>query len=292
MIVLVDIGNTSLKWCRLQGQALGPMGVARHSGALPIDVLASWEQLERVEKVLVASVGPEPVVAAVRSAAAAYWQCPLIRIESQAQAQGVRIAYADADRLGVDRFLALVGAHWLGGGQQVAAHSGAASGRAADDSRPDHRRPQPAAESAPEPAPEPAPEFAVPKLIVDAGTAITFDALLADGTHLGGQILPGVTLLRQTLLRDLQLPPHQTQDHAEAWGADTGSAIAAASLQAPAALAERLLQQLQRYTGIKPRLILTGSDAERLTPLLPEPHEHQPALVLQGLARFAAKNPV
>lgn len=278
MRLLVDIGNTSLKWCRLDGQTLSLMAVARHYGALPIDVLASWEQFGRVEKVLLASVGPEQVVEAVRAVAAACWQCPVMRVESQAQAQGVRIAYAEAGRLGVDRFLGLVGAHWLGEGQPNGADSVAKSELEADVAR--AQRPHAHAESR------------AAKLIVDAGTAITFDALLADGTHLGGQILPGVTMLRETLLRDVRLPAHQTQDHTEAWGADTGPAIAAASLQAPVALAERLLVQLRRCSGTKPRLILTGSDAERLAPLLYEPHEHHPALVLQGLARFAEKNPV
>lgn len=266
MTLLVEIGNTSLKWSRLTGGQLGSMAAARHYGSLPIDVLASWEQLDGIKMVLVASVGPESVIDAVRSAATAYWQCPFTRVETQAQAQGIKIAYADAARLGVDRFLALIGAHWLDERQGSVTEAGSDAQR------------QPATTH----------EARRPSLVVDAGTAVTFDALLANGAHLGGQILPGVTMLRESLLGDLRLPSHQTQDHSDPWGTDTGPAIAAASLQAPAALAERLLQRLQQDTGTMPRLILTGGDAERIASLMHHPCECEPALVLNGLARFAS----
>ncbi len=265
MKLLVEIGNTSLNWCRLDGGQLGEMTAARHYGSLPIDVLASWEQLAGITGVLVASVGPESVVEAVRATAAAYWQCPFSRIETQAQVQGVKIAYADAARLGVDRFLAMIGAYWLD------VRQGLAIGADAEAQQPAATEPEPRR----------------PTLVVDAGTAITFDALLADGRHLGGQILPGLSMLRQSLLHNTQLPSHETQDHTDSWASDTGPAIAAASLQAPVALAERLLQRLQQDSGTMPRLILTGGDAERIAPLFRESYECQPALVLKGLARFA-----
>jgi len=267
--LLIEIGNTCLKWALLEGAALGPMTGARHFGALPIDVLANWETLGRVERVLVASVGPEPVLEAVRAAAAAYWQCPLQRVEPSAHAHAVRIAYADPRRLGVDRFLALIGAYWL-----------------------ESLEPAPEPENAPElkyaraPRSERAPEPERATLIIDAGTAITFDGLLADGTHRGGQILPGIAMLRDSLLRGTRLPPHHTQDQAERWGQDTGPAITAASLHAPAALGERLRETLTHETGYAPRVILTGGDAERLAPLLQAPVQLQPDLVLRGLARF------
>ncbi len=111
--------------------------------------------------------------------------------------------------------------------------------------------------------------------------------MLADGTHRGGQILPGIATLRDSLLQGTRLPPHQTQDQSEHWGQDTGPAIAAASLHAPAALGERLRETLRHETGRAPRVILTGGDAERLAPLLQAPVRLQPDLVLRGLARFA-----
>lgn len=255
--LLIDIGNTSLKWALRNGPQLGPMTAARHFGALPIDVIASWEQIAAVDQILVSSVGPDAVLDAVTAAAAAYWGCALTRVRTQARAHGVTIAYAEPSRLGVDRFLGLVAAHALEGSPTDPGSAGPT-----------------------------AVEPRAPTLIVDAGTAITFDGLLADGVHLGGQILPGITTMRSSLLQDTQLPSHHTHDHSDVWAQDTGPAIAGASLQAPVALAERLMRQLEQRTGNPARLVLTGGDAERLAPFLPAA-EHHPDLVLQGLARFA-----
>jgi type III pantothenate kinase len=262
--LLVDIGNTSLKWALGDGAEIGPMRVARHFEALPIDVIAGWEQLAGVEQVVVARVGPTSVLHAIETAATAYWRCSVTCVETRAQAHGVRIAYADPTRLGVDRFLALVAAHALAPAPIIEPTSGPSSPRAGRVA---------AANAA--------------RLIVDAGTALTLDALLSDGTHLGGQILPGIATLRASLLQGTRLPPHHTQDHPATWGQDTGPAIAAASLQAPAALTERLYNRLRQQTGAPPRLILTGGDADRLVPLLDLPAEQHPELVLRGLSRFA-----
>jgi type III pantothenate kinase len=254
--LLVDIGNTSLKWALSDGVEVGPMLAVRHFGALPIDLLAAWEAIESVDVLLLASVGPGEVAEAVRTVAALYWQCPVEQIETQAQAHGVRIAYTEPSRFGVDRFLALIGARWLA---QQAIQADTVEREFVEAAT----------------------------LVVDAGTAITIDGLLADGTHLGGQILPGIPTLRASLLQNTRLPAHHTQDHDRLWGDDTGPAIAAASLQAPAALGERLLLALEDESGQQPRLLLTGGDAERLAPHFRSSYEHRADLVLVGLARFA-----
>lgn len=254
MDLLIDIGNSSIKWAGAQPGALGPMASARHFGALPIDLLAAWDGLAGIDRVLAACVGPDAVLTAVEQAAAACWGRSVERIETRLAAHGVRIAYPEPSRLGVDRFLALIGAHRL---DTVAP---------ADDGGAPRRR---------------------PKLVVDAGTAVTYDALAADGTHLGGQILPGIDTLRASLLERTQLPSHHTYDQPGHWGGDTGPGISAASLHAPAALADRLLARLRAETTEEPLLILTGGDAERLAPLLDTRPARCPDLILRGLACFA-----
>jgi type III pantothenate kinase len=246
MQLLVDIGNSSIKWAlRRPGAAdLAGFGAAMHGGALPLDLLAVWDELERVDAIIAAGVGPQPVKDAVTRVCQARWHLQPRWIGTSAEAHGVRIAYAEPARLGVDRFLALVAAHRL---------------------------------------PRPAP---APSLIADAGTAITYDLLASDGTHLGGLILPGVRIMRDSLLAGTQIPRHEPADADLPWAADTGEAIAAASIQAPAALAERLHQRLAEHTGSTPRLILTGGDAERLAAAIALPAESIPDLVLRGLAAF------
>jgi len=242
MQLLVDIGNTSIKWATWDGQYLANPGSAKHFGALPIDLLAAWDLLNGISGIMVARVGPQSVRDALAKIASARWQCKPTDIATSAEAHGVRIAYADPARLGVDRFLALIGAHAL--------HCG-------------------------------------PKLIVDAGTAVTYDLLLADGHHLGGLILPGIALMRDSVLAGTQIPRYEPAEADQSWAADTAEAVAAASIQAPAALAERLYQRLSNHAGQPPKVIITGGDAERLLAAIAPPALHHPDLVLLGLTHYS-----
>ena len=242
MHLLVDIGNTSIKWATWDGADLANLGSAKHCGALPIDLLAAWDSLEGIAGVVLARVGPSSVGDAVVTVVAARWRCDVTLVATSAQAHGVRIAYAEPARLGVDRFLALIGAH--------ASQTG-------------------------------------PKLIVDAGTATTYDLLLADGSHLGGLILPGIEIMRGSVLAGTQIPRYEPAEADQAWATGTAEAVAAASIQAPAALAERLYHRLCDRTSQTPTLIITGGDAERLLPAVHTEAIHRPELVLSGLSRFA-----
>lgn len=239
MQLLIDLGNTSLKWALWDGTLLSDMHSARHHGGLPLDLLATWESLDNIQKVRASSVGPETVKAAVTRICISLWQCEPEFIRVDPGRSPVRIAYSEPARLGVDRWLALCAAHFL---------------------------------------------YPGPKLVLHVGTAITYDALLADGQHLGGLILPGISAMRASLLSSTQIPSHESADpDKRLWGGSTGQGIAAACLHAPAALADRLWQQLRQHTGTMPRQLITGGDAERLSPLLSHPSTHHPDLVLQGL---------
>ncbi len=249
MQLLIDVGNTSIKWALRPPRAteLTGFGAAMHGGALPLDLLAVWDELDGIDAVIAAGVGPRPVKDAVTRVCKARWDIAPSWVETRPEAHGVRIAYAEPARLGVDRFLALIAVH----------HRLAEEGTSA------------------------------PALLVDAGTAITYDLLATDGRHLGGLILPGMKLMRDSLLAGTQIPRYEPAEADLSWATDTGEAIAAASIQAPAALAERLHHRLYRHAGTAPKLILTGGDAERLAAAIELPVEPIPDLVLRGLARFA-----
>ena len=242
MELLIDIGNTNLKWTLGSPQAgipLETMRSLRHHGRLPIDLHATWEAMPRPRRVRVASVAATGVTEALSRVTRAYWGLEPELVRPRAHHQGLSIAYQDPGRLGVDRWLALLAAQRLA---------------------------------------------ATPLVILDAGTAITFDLLLPGGRHLGGLILPGVETMRQALLANTQIPAVEPEEAADSWASDTATAIAVASLDAPAALAERLLGQLAAEAGAEPLLILTGGDAERLRLRLQVDALLVPDLVLQGLA--------
>ncbi|AGA90141.1 pantothenate kinase, type III [Thioflavicoccus mobilis 8321] len=244
MDLLLDIGNTSLRWALYADGRLGEVGAVRHFGGLPIDLLAAWEPLVRPTRVTVANVGGEAVADALTQVCQGRWGLAPRFVATQGDALGVKIAYVEPARLGVDRWLALLAAHH---------------------------------------------QFPGDALIVDAGTAVTFDLLAADGRHLGGLILPGVEPMRDTLLRGTQIPRLAVVDPVDEridrpWADDTAGAIGAATIQAPAALAERLHRAFAERTGGAPRLLVTGGDGARLLPALSSDAEPVPDLVLRGLA--------
>ncbi|NNE59315.1 MAG: type III pantothenate kinase [Woeseia sp.] len=125
--------------------------------------------------------------------------------------------------------------------------------------------------------------------IVDAGTAVTIDALDKSGQHLGGQILPGVRLMTDALTRDTSDLPAVKRAPPQSHGAlpgfvnSTGSAIYTGSMAAVCGAIEKAVHSM-RSAGYRPALVLTGGDASRILPLLNAPAEHRPNLVLEGLA--------
>lgn len=126
-----------------------------------------------------------------------------------------------------------------------------------------------------------------PVLVVDAGTAVTFDLMLADGQHLGGLILPGVEMMRASLLAGTRIASVEFENPVMPWGTDTATAIAAGSLQAISALCSRLYDQLVMASASTPRILLTGGDAQRLLPTMDRSCEWFPNLVLRGLLDVA-----
>lgn len=156
MCLLVDMGNTRIKW-RLEG---GASGVFTHaSEGLAADLHAAWGALEPPRNVVLASVASEALNAALTTFVARQWPgVQVVMLRSQRECCGVRIQYAQPENFGIDRFAALIAA------------------RA---------------------------EFkGVPVVVMDAGSALTVDALDATGLHVGGMIMPGLHMLTSSLRND------------------------------------------------------------------------------------------
>lgn len=119
-------------------------------------------------------------------------------------------------------------------------------------------------------------------LIVQSGTATTIDTLDADGVFLGGLILPGMHLMRQSLEQGTAMPgypPGEQRIHPR----NTADAIQSGVLNAIAGAIERRYQALDR----DPLCLLSGGDADILLPLLQHPAQRVDDLVLQGLILIA-----
>lgn len=128
-------------------------------------------------------------------------------------------------------------------------------------------------------------------LVVDAGSALTIDALAPGGRHLGGWIIPGLGMMLEALeghTGDLaSLRRASAAGHAAPFPADTGPAMEAGANLAAVGAVRAARARLETECGEPARLLLAGGDAEQLLAAFADA-EHVPELVLQGLARAAA----
>src|SRR5690349_17869071 len=111
MILLLDVGNSRLKWALARGPRLAHSGAVAHRGA-PARALRSL-RLPQVEAVWMSHVvGPHERELA-RAIRRRFGISPHIA-RSQKSCGGLRVAYSNPSRLGVDRFLAML-ALWSAG---------------------------------------------------------------------------------------------------------------------------------------------------------------------------------
>lgn len=249
MILLLDMGNTRLKWglCPSGRGALGVPGGWLARGGLPsaeverlTDALAgplAGQAPEWIGVSCVAADGPRDRLADVLRdlGEAVHW------LRAEADRHGLRNLYDPPDRLGADRYAMLVAA--LRGDL-------------------------------------------APCVVVGAGTALTVDALDAGGDFRGGLILPGAALMRRALGEGTAGVSELT-GQARDFPRRTGDAVETGIRAAMAGAVEYLRGRLARPDGGPVRVLLTGGDAALLAGLVAEPLVRVEDLVLEGLRWIA-----
>lgn len=121
-----------------------------------------------------------------------------------------------------------------------------------------------------------------PLLVVDAGTAITYDRVSDGDTFSGGNIAPGLSMRLQALhsfTDALPLVKAADGDLAGVWGHDTVSALRYGAIGG-------VIAEIDYYSRCMPRgttVVLTGGSAPYLVPRLPQGVVIEPDLVFIGL---------
>lgn len=120
-------------------------------------------------------------------------------------------------------------------------------------------------------------------LVVDCGTAATFDWVDHAGTHQGGYILPGVHLMQQSLWQNTAIPACQSDQTMPQLARDTATAITRGSHQALVSLMQHMLQEMPHPAT----LCIGGGAGHALLPYLTVPYIWVPDMVIQGLIYLA-----
>ena len=137
-----------------------------------------------------------------------------------------------------------------------------------------------------------------PAVVVDLGTATTFDCVASDGAYVGGAIAPGLTLgLEALAARTAKLPRIDLRVPDRAIGRDTVTAMQAGTILGYHALVTGLLARIRRelaeangVTSADVRAILTGGlSAAPWAAALADIDAIDPDLTLKGLAILHAE---
>jgi type III pantothenate kinase len=123
--------------------------------------------------------------------------------------------------------------------------------------------------------------------VVDAGTAVTVDALSGKGEFLGGAIFPGLKLLRDSLVRGTVAITADSGNISDGPGRSTEDGVAVGTLIGLAGAVEYLVSEYRQTLGHEMKIFLTGGDASVLSTRLRVPTIPVPDLVLTGLRRIA-----
>jgi len=245
-VLLVDAGNTRIKWARLDGERLGKRQAAVHSHWSAAHYTQRLFRSAPPERVLVSSVaGPKVrealAIAAKRAGVRAQF------VKTPRQAGGVTVGYLEPWRLGVDRFVAAVGAHQVFPGLPVCV-VGVGTAMTIDlvDAEGRHR----------------------------GGVIIPSPRLMID------------TLYARThgiRRRARGGPP----GNAGLIGRSTRAGVEQGSRYAAAALIDRLVEEAQALVVRRPLVVLTGGEVATVRPLVRSLWVGVPDLVLRGLAVLA-----
>ena len=263
MTLLIDVGNSAIKWAQMSANGeLRPPQRQPHQGVggIAVHLLEQWRNsVAPGTQVIACNVADARVVAAVEQAANEAQLQPVRWLRSQSQFDGpiaLTNGYRNPAQLGADRWHCLLGACSTSNSQGVASSL----------------------------------------VVVNAGTATTIDCVDASGDDeqtrfagkfIGGVIAPGVRLMLESLaLRTAGLPSADADLSANVadFPDNTDAAIVTGVLDAQAGLVYRIWHRFAVHLYAEPRLILTGGHAEAVLTRLSMGAEIEHNLVLRGLA--------
>jgi type III pantothenate kinase len=245
--LLVDAGNTRLKWGLLKADEIHDTGHVLQADIAAHGLLSLTTRLPRaVDRVFVSNVVGQRFATRLTGVLSAHYGCDVGFARTSHEAAGLVNGYGEVRQMGVDRWAAMVGA-WR--------------------------------------------EFERALVVVDAGTAVTIDAIDGSGQHLGGHILPGFGLMSRALGTETSgIPLFEREAWSaprglEIFGASTEAGVVQGAANAVVGAVDRAISVL-RSNAYDPVTVLTGGDASAMLRALVDPPEHRPNLVLAGLAEL------
>ena len=131
-----------------------------------------------------------------------------------------------------------------------------------------------------------------PAIVVDAGTAITVDAVSQTGVFLGGAILPGLALAAKALAAHTDQLPHVTthwESEPAAIGKSTEHAIQSGAFWGAVGAVRALIEQMSAELESPPQVFVAGGDMQKIAHLIHPQAQPAAHLVIRGIALAAQR---
>lgn len=133
--------------------------------------------------------------------------------------------------------------------------------------------------------------YGCPAIVIDFGTAVTFDVISADPAYCGGVIAPGLGAMTGYLFRRTALLPQiHLAEPEHVIGKTTEEAMLSGAVFGYRGLIRGILDQLHPEIEGKPVVVATGGDAALIGEPMPEIDHIDPDLTLEGLRLAAIRN--
>ncbi len=251
MILVVDVGNSSIKWNIYDAAhkrfQLPPQSFLWRTDDLPAVLKNHWSGLKDIDSALIANVAGQTLQHVLQEWLQTQWGVQTRVIHTESQAFGVRNGYQTPSQLGVDRWLAVLAASHL------------------------------------------APKKSV--CVAQCGTAITVDTVTAQGNHKGGLIVPGPQTMKNALLQQTHGVKISHHDVGVSPFTDsTSAAVNHGVLLAAIAFIDRAVDDIETELEGEVVKIISGGDAPTISEHSRHTFMLEPELVLKGLALYADDN--
>jgi type III pantothenate kinase len=243
MNLLVDVGNTRIKWASQLDQHLILTDAVVHRDHLDLSALMDrcWLNLEPPARIMISNVAGQRIEQALIDWIRGAWGVVPEFVGGKPGGLGFNSEYR-IEALGIDRWMTLLALH---------------------------------------------DQFDLPAIVVSCGTAVTADVLSEKGTHIGGVIMPGLTMMREVLHQGTDGLPVSLVEPITVIGCDTGQAMASGTRLAICGMIDRIILETEHQGHLNPKLVLTGGDAQVVANALGRPVLIEPHLVLMGLMLVA-----
>lgn len=134
-------------------------------------------------------------------------------------------------------------------------------------------------------------KYGGPCIVVDFGTAITFDAISEKGEYLGGVIAPGIGISAEALFEHAaRLPRVEIREPQKIIGTNTVASMQSGLFYGAVALVDGILDRLCATLGGSPKVIATGGQAPLIAGALKYKPPVESSLTLEGLRLIYERN--